>query len=98
MKTIWTSHLNDPEDKERFERTVLGSKVVLRRIDEICLERLKAIDSIDTGVEKYKQPGWDAIQAHYNGEKASIKFIRNLINLDQKEITYDPGNASVGGQ
>lgn len=96
MKTTWTSHLNDSEDKERFERTVLGSKSVLRRIDEICQERLKAIDSIETGVEKYKQPGWDAIQAHYNGEKASIKFIRNLINLDQKEIEHDPRDASVG--
>jgi len=84
MKTIWTQGL-DQEDKERFERVILGAKSVLRRLDEIIDQRLKAIDSLETGIEKYTQPGWDAIQAHYNGEKASIKYIKNLINLDQKD-------------
>lgn len=85
MKTMWTSHLQDQEDKERFERAVRSARPAFERLDEILNERLKAIDAIDTGVEKYKQPGWDAIQAHYNGEKASVKYIKNLINFDQKE-------------
>jgi hypothetical protein len=85
MKTLWTSNLQDQEDKERFERAVRSARPVFDRLTEILDERLKAIDAIDTGVQKYTQPGWDAIQAHYNGEKASIKYIKNLITLDQKE-------------
>lgn len=92
----WTSHLKDQEERDRFQRLVLSAKPVLERLSELLDERNKAIDVIETGVEKYKQPGWDAIQAHYNGEKATIKYIKKLINLDQRE-TNDPRN-TVGQQ
>jgi hypothetical protein len=84
MKIQWTAHLKDEEAKERFQRNILAAKPVLERLDFLLAERQKAIDTIETGVEKYIQPGWSAIQAHYNGEKASIRYIRNLINLDQE--------------
>jgi hypothetical protein len=87
MKIQWTSNLKTEEEKEKFQRQILAAKPVLERLDFLLNERSKAIDSIESGVEKYIQPGWSAIQAHYNGEKASIKYIRNLINLDQKERT-----------
>ena len=87
MKIQWTSNLKTEEEKERFQKQVLAAKPVLARLDNLLNERQKAIDIIDTGVDKYTQPGWDAIQAHYNGEKASIKYIKNLINLDHKETT-----------
>jgi len=85
MKTIWTSNLTDQEDKERFERLVRSSKPVLNRLDEVLNERMKAIEQIQTGVEIYKQPGWDALLAYYNGSKATIKLLKNIINLDQKD-------------
>lgn len=91
MKIQWTSHISDPDEKIRFENSVRGSKYILQRLDDILAERQKAIDIIETGVEKYKQPGWDAIQAHYNGEKASLKYVRNLLEIDN-----DPRN--VAGQ
>lgn len=84
MKIQWTSNLKTEEEKERFQRQILAAKPVLERLDFLLNERSKAIDSIESGVEKYIQPGWSAIQAHYNGEKASLKYIRNLINLDQE--------------
>lgn len=85
MKIQWTSHLKTDDEKERFERQILSSSAVLERLMELLEDREKAINSIETGVEKYTQPGWDAIQAHYNGEKASLKYIKNLINLDKQE-------------
>lgn len=85
MKIQWTSHLKDEEAKERFQKQILAAKPVLERLDFLLNERQKAIETIETGVEKYIQPGWSAIQAHYNGEKASIKYIKNLLNLDQRE-------------
>lgn len=85
MKIQWTSHLNTDEEKENFRSFIKGSKEVLDREKTIISERLKAIDAIETSVEKYKQPGWDAIQAHYNGEKAAIKWVLQLIDLDQED-------------
>ena len=81
----WTSHLETQEEKDRFKQTVKHSKAALDRALEIVNERLKGIDNIETSVEKYKQPGWDAIQAHYNGEKAALKWVSRLINLDQQD-------------
>jgi hypothetical protein len=85
MKIQWTAHLKDPEAKDRFEKQIIAAKPVLDRLQFLLEERRKAVDSIETGVEKYIQPGWSAVQAHYNGEKASIKYILNLLNLDQRE-------------
>lgn len=85
MKIQWTSHLKTDEEKDRFQKSILAAKPVLQRLETLLNERQKAIDTIETGVEKYFQPGWSAVQAHYNGERASIKYIKNLINLDQKE-------------
>lgn len=89
MKIQWTSHLKDPEDIERFTNQILHSKSVLERLSAILADRERAISSIETGVEIYRQPGWDAILAHYNGERAAIKYLKNLLNLDQEELN-DP--------
>jgi hypothetical protein len=84
MKIQWTAHLRDEAAKEQFEKQIIAAKPVLDRLTFLLEERRKAIDTIETGVDKYIQPGWSAIQAHYNGEKSSIKYILNLINLDQE--------------
>jgi hypothetical protein len=84
MKIQWTSNLKTEEEKDKFQRQVWAAKPVLERLDYLLNERQKAIDTIETSVEKYSQPGWSAIQAHYNGERASIKYIRTLIDLDQE--------------
>jgi hypothetical protein len=84
MKIQWTAHLKDDDAKDRFTKHIYSSKPVLERLKYLLEERKKAIDGIETSVDKYIQPGWSAIQAHYNGEKASIKYILNLIDLDQE--------------
>ena len=86
MITLWTSHLQDPEDKERFERSILSAKPVLDRLVEIVEGRLKAIDKMETNLETYSSPNWDYKQAHYNGAKGEDKAFLKIINLDQKEI------------
>lgn len=85
MKTQWTSHLKDDEEKDRFQKQILAAKPVLERLNTLLDQRQTTIDSMEVGTEKYFQPGWSAIQAHNNGERASIRYIKNLINLDQRE-------------
>ena len=77
--------------------SVSASKSILDRLKDIIDERFKVIDSIETGVDIYSKPGWDAILAHYNGEKAALKFVHKLIDLDQQKETFND-RRFTGGQ
>ena len=87
MITQWYSHLKDEEEIRRFKQSVSNSKVALDRLKDLIEDREKAINSIETGVEIYTKAGWDALLAHYNGEKASLKYVKRLIDLDQQRET-----------
>lgn len=89
MITQWTSHLDTDEDKQKFRQIILSSKTALDRLKEIIEEREKAISSIEIGVDIYTKPGWDALLAHYNGERAALKGIKTLIDLDRQKDTND---------
>lgn len=89
MKTVWTQHLNTDSEKDRFRTTVKASKQVLDRLKEILDGRVKAINSIETGVDIYTKPGWEALLVHYNSEKGVLKWVQELINLDQEGTTND---------
>lgn len=85
MIISWTSNLKDPAEKERFEKHIKSAKAVLDRQSEIINDRLKAIELVENGIEIYKQPGWEALLVKYNTERATLKWVLNLITLDHKE-------------
>lgn len=89
MYSIWTQHLDEEASKDRFRMSVSASKTILDRLKDIISERENVINSIETGVDIYSKPGWDAILAHYNGEKAALKFVKKLIDLDQQKETFN---------
>jgi hypothetical protein len=87
MITQWYSHLKDEDEIKRFKLTISNSKTAFDRLKDLIEDREKAINSIETGVEIYTKAGWDALLAHYNGEKASLKYVKRLIDLDQQRET-----------
>ncbi len=87
MITVWHSHLKDPGEIERFKQVINNSKTAFDRLKDLIEDREKAINSIETGVDIYTKAGWDALLAHYNGEKASLKYVKRLIDLDQQRET-----------
>lgn len=89
MYSIWTQHLDEEATKDRFRNSVSASKHILDRLKDIIAERETAINSIETGVEIFSKPGWDALLAHYNGEKAALKFVKKIIDLDQQKETFN---------
>jgi hypothetical protein len=89
MYSIWTQHLDEEATKDRFRMSVSAAKSILDRLKDIIEERETVINSIETGVEIYSKPGWDALLAHYNGEKAALKFVKKLIDLDQQKDTFN---------
>lgn len=85
MYSVWTKHLKEEEAKERFRNSVLGSKNVLERLDQILDEMDKDIQTQELNTKIYDIPNWDYRQAHTNGMRSQIKMMKRLINLDQKD-------------
>jgi hypothetical protein len=83
MISAWTKHLDTPEDKERFQKEILGSKRVLDRLSQLINEIEVDQDMIERNPKMYELPNWDYRQAHLNGYKQCLKTITTIINLDQ---------------
>ena len=87
MYIEWTKHLNDPENKSKFQKSILASKDVLDRLKQILEEKEQALDRSETDIATYNTPNWAERQAHKNGNRESIHFLKKLIDLDQQKIT-----------
>jgi hypothetical protein len=84
MWVEWTNHLNDPQDKENFQSQVFGAKTVLNRIKEIIENKEKALDRSELSMDTYSLPNWEHRQAHKNGNRESLKFLKTLVDLDSQ--------------
>lgn len=87
----WTSHLEKPEDKERFEQTIQSSKPTLDRLKTILLEQEEMIEREELNIHLYDNPNWAARQAFRNGQRKAVRELFKLVDLDQqKGIKIDP--------
>lgn len=84
MYIEWTKHLKDPENKERFTKEIYSARSVLERLFDILVEKEQSLDRSETNMSVYETPNWDYRQAHKNGNREAISFLKNLINLDQQ--------------
>ena len=86
MYSIWTKNLKDPEEKNNFESSILGSKKVLERLKEILDEERLGLDYTEMDIKSFDTPGWDYKQAYKNGYRAALKYADMLINLDNQKV------------
>lgn len=92
MYTKWTEHLNDQEDKARFERLIVSCKPVLDRQLALLKQEEQALDRSEMDVRSFDQPNWDYRQAYKNGYRAALNVSKRLIDLDQQRTTNDQHN------
>lgn len=85
MLPQWTNNLKDPDEKKRFRRYVYNSKGVLDRLGEIMDSEEAALTRKELDEGSYDSPSWAALQAHRNGKRQALRWIKQLITLDQKE-------------
>ena len=85
MYIEWTKHLSDPEKKQRFVKHVYDAKPVLDRLYKILEEKENTLDRSEMNMQVYETPNWDYRQAHKNGNRESIAWLKQLINLDQQK-------------
>jgi len=86
MITAWTKHLKDPEDKKKFEDSLLHTRWLLDHLKKLIEEDLTGLDRSETDIRTFDQPNWAYRQAFKNGCRMSYNRILTLINLDQKDI------------
>lgn len=87
----WTKHLSDPEAKSRFENQVHSAKDVLDRIKHLLSEKEQTLDRQENNIEVYNMPNWSHRQAHKNGQRSSLAWLKQLVDLDtqKKDVKYD---------
>jgi hypothetical protein len=85
MYIDWTRHIEDPEEKENFKQSVMGSKRTLDRLKDILTEYEKSLDRDESNIAIYDSPNWAYRQAFQNGCRAYIRRIKTLIDLDQQK-------------
>lgn len=82
---MWTKNLKTPEEKERFENSLKGSRLVLERLVQMLDEEEADIDRSEMNLDTYSTPNWSEKQAHKNGQRSMLRKIKNLISLDQQK-------------
>ena len=85
MLTKWTSHLKDLEEKQRFESSILGSKRVLERLNDIVGELELELNSAEVNPKNYEIPNWDYRQAHNNGFRQCLNVMKKLLKLEEDQ-------------
>lgn len=89
MYSVWTKHLKDDREKEEFEKSVYGSRRVLKRLKDLCEESEEDLDGYETNTKNYDNPNWAYRQADNNGFRRCLKMINKLIDLDQQQFPAD---------
>lgn len=85
MLPQWTHHLKDPEEKKRFRSYIYNSKGVVDRLLEMLNQREEEINAKEMDEESYDSPSWAALQADRNGRRRELRWMKQLITLDQKD-------------
>lgn len=82
MISAWTKHLKTEDERARFKNSVLGSKIVLERLQHLIKEVEEGADAVEADPTKYDSPGWAYRQADRNGFRRALKAIQKLITVD----------------
>lgn len=80
----WSQNLKTDDERTRFENSVLGAKSIISRLYDILEEEESEIDRSELTLDTYSTPNWAEKQAHKNGQRAILRKIKNIINLDQQ--------------
>lgn len=88
MLTVWTKNLKTPEEQDNFNNQLLGARPVLERLTALIDEKSKELESTELTLKAYDNPNWAYQQAHKNGYKGAMKYLKELINLDQQRMNY----------
>jgi len=80
MKTIWFQDIKNPEDQKNFKKSVIGSKIVLDKLKEVCYTKIKNGES--SNVSDYDSPSWALRQADKVGYARALTEMIGILTID----------------
>lgn len=85
MLTVWTQNVKDLDEKVQLEKSLLHSRWVLERQNEILDGMERSLNRQEISPKVYDNPNWEYRQAHANGYRQCLMEVKKLNNLDQKD-------------
>jgi len=81
LHLTWTKHLKTKEERERFEKVLRGSSILITRLLQILEEEEQALSNIEVSSQEFDNPSWAYKQAFRLGEKSRIKKLKDLLSM-----------------
>jgi hypothetical protein len=85
MYSEWTAHLQDREDKERFENQIRSARPVLERLDQIMGNRLQSLLASERKETDFDTPSWSHKQAFRNGFISCLNIYCKYLEIDPRK-------------
>jgi len=85
MYVAWTKNLRTADEIQSFKNQIISSKDVLDRVIQLLNEEEATLDRSEIDPKNYDQNNWAYRQAHKNGYRAGLAFVKKLIDLDQQK-------------
>lgn len=85
MMPIWTHHLKDQDEKERFKKYVQNNRTILERLSAIANQWEDELKDKELDKDSYESPAWAYKQADNNGYRRCLRQLQLLLTLDQKD-------------
>jgi len=85
MLSAWTHHLKDPDEKVRYEKSLIHSRWILEDLTKLLNQMKEDLEKSERSPKSYDLPNWDYRQAHCNGFMQCLYKIQNLLSLDHKD-------------
>lgn len=79
----WTKHIQNEQEREQFQKTVLASRTSLDRLKELIKDELNALENQEDNLTDYDSPAWSHKQAHRNGERGFAKKVLELLTFEK---------------
>lgn len=87
LSSVWFRHIKEPKAQASFQELIYNNNtnLVLKRLYNIHLEELKALEAHETKQETYDNPAWAYHQAFINGQKQKLKASLDLLAFTQNK-------------
>ena len=81
LMSVWTKAAKGPEAKAKLEQTIRASTTIVGRLKEILEEEERELDKVIVSAN-FESPAWACKQAFHLGEKARIKKLKDLLEIN----------------
>lgn len=75
----WLKHIQDKQERNDFEQSVLADHFVLSRLKAIIEEMDTEVQNDEASVNQFEDPNWAYKQAFRNGDKYRLKELKELV-------------------